>query len=201
MISTVSQSHSLPSFRDFHLQFKWVSGSTQQTVWPRRQFGLFKASPQFKCRRPEQKGEKRTLLEKFQIRNLIFVVVVVLPFMFMYLVLFAALALKMRSSTFQGASSEMRVEGKFLDKYLTSFTTWRVSFIPSTGNAIHAERGEEPLGVAGNRWWRAPTHRALSRVWTLWFYFFACLNIRNLELSKLENLYFCSFPDVLSVEL
>lgn len=25
-------------------------------------------------------------------------------------------------------------------------------FIPSTGNAIHAERGEGPLGVAGNRW-------------------------------------------------
>lgn len=56
-------------------------------------------------------GETITHLEEFQIMDL-FVDVVVLLLMFMYLVLFAALALKMRSPTFQGTGSRIRVEGR-----------------------------------------------------------------------------------------
>lgn len=55
-------------------------------------------------------GETITHLEKFQIMDLF--VDVVLLLMFMYLVLFAALALKMRSPTFQGTGSRIRVEGR-----------------------------------------------------------------------------------------
>lgn len=55
-------------------------------------------------------GETITHLEKFQIMDIF--VDVVLLLMFMYLVLFAALALKMRSPTFQGTGSRIRVEGR-----------------------------------------------------------------------------------------
>lgn len=48
----------------------------------------------------------------------------VLLFMLMYLVLFAALAPKMRSSTFQWTNCKVRLETRqILDKYFTSFAT------------------------------------------------------------------------------
>lgn len=87
--------------------------------------------------------------------DLIFAFVVVLPFMFMYLVLFAALALKMRSSIFQGASSEMRVEGRQILGQVFYFLYYVGSllraYLPLEMSHTQNLGAGGPLGVPGNR--------------------------------------------------
>lgn len=112
--------------------------------------------------------------------------VVVLLFMLMYLVLFAAVALKMRSSTFRGTSFTIRVEVKqilgqvfyflyytgFLDPYLPLEMLHSQSVVGRLLEVTHNVKGLLPIQFS----------LSLEHCD---FNFLACLNIWNLELSKL----------------
>lgn len=80
--------------------------------------------------------------------------------MLIYLVLFAAVALKMRSSTFRGTSFTIRVELKQILGHGVSGS------LSSTGNVTYAERSGEAFG--GNTQCKgAPAHIVLSLFRTL----------------------------------
>lgn len=115
----------------------------------------------------------------------------VLLFMLTYLVLFAALAVKMRSSTFLEMSFKIRVEARQIPGqafYFLYSMGWGGSLsLSPAGNIINAElRGQFSM-VTSNRWCkRAPAYVAPSHILNIVIFLFACVNIGNLELSKLE---------------
>nr|KAF6418726.1 hypothetical protein HJG63_008751 [Rousettus aegyptiacus] len=118
--------------------------------------------------------------------------------MLMYLVLPVALALKMRSSTFQGTSFTMRIEDRQILRQVFSFLkdyTGRLHpYLP-----LETSRTQRFVGwlleVTGSRQCKgAPTLIAPSLFRTLWFFclffvfwfFFTCLDIQNLESSQVD---------------
>lgn len=113
--------------------------------------------------------------------------------MLMHLVLLVALALKMRSSTLQGTSFTMRVEDR---QILGQVFYFRKDYMGRLRPYLPLETSHtqrfvgQLLEVTGSRQWKgAPALIAPSLFRTLFFFvfwFFACLDIQNLESSQVE---------------
>ena len=124
------------------------------------------------------------------------VVVALLLFMLTYLVLLAALAAKMRSSTFQRTSYQTRVEARWIPGQVFYFLFlgfmgvsvlifhWKMFYTQSLGESF--QRLQVTNNVKGASYHTGHLLFGTLCFFFFSFFFFACLNIQNTKLSKLE---------------